>query len=198
MDFDVTSLIRYFGYLGVWLIIFAESGLLFGFFLPGDSLLFTAGFLASQGLMNIWVFMIGCCIAAVLGDNVGYATGSRWGRRLFQREDSWLFHKKHLVQAQRFYQKHGRKTIILARFLPFIRTFAPIVAGMGSMNYRIFVTFNLAGGIIWTVSFTLLGYYLGRLIPNVEKYLGIIIALLVGGSLSISFWHLYRESRTKH
>jgi membrane-associated protein len=197
MDFEISALIRQFGYVGVWAIIFAESGLLFGFFLPGDSLLFSAGFLASQGFMNIWVLIAGCFVAAVAGDNVGYATGSRWGRRLFQREDSRFFHKKHLVRAQRFYQKHGRKTIILARFLPFIRTFAPIVAGIGTMNYRVFFTFNLLGGAVWTVGFTLLGYYLGRLIPDVERYLLPIILLLVFGSLAISAWHFYQESRQK-
>jgi membrane-associated protein len=197
MGIDVTSLIHSFGYLGVWAIVFAESGLLVGFFLPGDSLLFTAGFVASQGIMNVWVLTVGCIVAAVLGDNLGYATGHRWGRRLFHREDSRFFHKKHLLRAQSFYHKHGRKTIILARFIPFVRTFAPIVAGIGSMNYRVFFLFNIIGGVTWTVSFTLLGYYLGRLIPNVEQYLSLIIIFLVVGSLLISAWHFYQDARTR-
>ncbi|MGB8701062.1 MAG: VTT domain-containing protein, partial [Thermosynechococcaceae cyanobacterium] len=124
---DLPHLIRTFGYIGVWTVVFAESGLLVGFFLPGDSLLFTAGFIASQpNSLNVWVLIVGCFMAAVAGDNVGYGTGHRFGRRLFQREDSRFFHKKHLVKAQKFYELHGGKTIILARFLPIVRTFAPI------------------------------------------------------------------------
>ncbi len=144
MHFDLPELIRSVGYIGVWAITFAESGLLVGFFLPGDSLLFTAGFLAFQGFLNIWLLIIGAFVCAVVGDNVGYATGNRFGRRLFQKEDSWLFHKKHIVTAQKFYEKYGKKTIILARFMPIVRTFAPIVASIGSMHYRTFLTYNLS------------------------------------------------------
>ena len=146
MHFDLVQIIKSLGYFGVWGIIFAESGLLIGFFLPGDSLLFTAGFVASQQLLNIWVLIIGAFICAVLGDNVGYATGHRFGRRLFQKEDSWLFHKKHLVTAEKFYTKYGKKAIVLARFMPIVRTFAPIVAGMAAMRYRTFMSYNLIGG----------------------------------------------------
>jgi membrane-associated protein len=196
MHFDLAALIRSFGYVGVWAIIFAESGLLIGFFLPGDSLLFTAGFLASQpNSLNIWVLIIGCFIAAVLGDNVGYATGHRFGRRLFQKEDSWLFHKKNLVRAQKFYDQNGRKTIILARFIPIVRTFAPIVAGIGAMKYSIFFTYNLVGGAVWTVGLCLLGYFLGRTIPDVDKYLLPIIAVIIVASVVPSLIHLYRENR---
>ncbi|MGH8001110.1 MAG: DedA family protein [Brasilonema sp.] len=118
------------------------------YFLPGDGLLFTAGFVASQGLLNIWVLIIGAFICAVLGDNVGYATGYKFGRRLFHKEDSWLFHKKHLITTTNFYQKHGQKTLVLARFVPIVRTFAPIVAGVGAMHYRTFMSYNLVGGFI--------------------------------------------------
>jgi len=195
MHFDLPELIRSVGYIGVWAIIFSESGLLVGFFLPGDSLLFTAGFLASQGFLNIWLLIIGAFICAVVGDNVGYATGNRFGRRLFQKEDSWLFHKKHIVTAQKFYEKYGKKTIILARFMPIVRTFAPIVAGIGTMHYRTFLTYNLVGGFIWTFGVTLLGYFLGRLIPDVDKYLLPIIVLIIVVSIAPSILHLYQENK---
>jgi membrane-associated protein len=195
MPQDLPHLIQSLGYFGVWAIIFAESGLLIGFFLPGDSLLFTAGFLCSQDLLNIWILMIGCFVAAVAGDSVGYYTGRQFKSRLFKREDSWFFHKKHLVKAQKFYDQHGKKTIVLARFLPVIRTFAPIVAGMGSMHYPTFLTYNLLGGLLWTVTLPLLGYFLGRLIPDVDRYLLPVIVLIVVVSLLPSAWHLYRERR---
>jgi len=200
MHFDLTHLIRSIGYFGVWGIVFAESGLLIGFFLPGDSLLFTAGFLASQPQLtglNIWVLIFGCFVCAVFGDNVGYATGHKFGRRLFQKEDSWLFHKKHLVSAQRFYEKYGRKAIILARFMPIVRTFAPIVAGIGSMHYRTFISYNLIGGFAWTFGITMLGYYLGNFIPDVDKYLLPIVLLIIVISLAPSVIHLIQERRTR-
>ena len=197
MHLDLLSLIKSLGYFGVWAIVFAESGLLVGFFLPGDSLLFSAGFLASQGFLNIGLLIFGCFICAALGDNLGYATGHRWGRRLFQREDSWLFHKKHLVTTEQFYEKHGQKALILARFLPVVRTFAPIVAGIGAMRYRTFLTYNLIGGALWTVGITLLGYFLGQVIPadKIDRYLLPIIALIIIGSVVPSLLHLYREYR---
>jgi membrane-associated protein len=199
MDFDVTHLVRSFGQLGVWGIVFAESGLLVGFLLPGDSLLFTAGFLASQNLLNIYALVLGAFICAVLGDNVGYATGYKVGRRLFRRENSRFFHKKHLISAQNFYDKHGRKAIILARFMPVVRTFAPIVAGIGAMNYRIFVAYNIIGGFVWTFGITLLGYFLGQVIPDVDKYLIPIILVIVVVSFAPSIFHLYQERKsTRH
>lgn len=199
MDFDVTHLVRSFGQLGVWGIVFAESGLLIGVLLPGDSLLFTAGFLASQNLLNIYALVLGAFICAVLGDNVGYATGHRVGRRLFRREDSRFFHKKHLISAQNFYDRHGRKAIVLARFMPVVRTFAPIVAGIGAMNYRIFVAYNIIGGFVWTFGITLLGYFLGQVIPDVDKYLIPIILVIVVVSFAPSIFHLYQERKsTRH
>jgi membrane-associated protein len=200
MHFDLQSLIRTVGYLGVWAIIFAESGLLIGFFLPGDSLLFVAGFIAStpNSPFNIIVLILGCWIAAVAGDNVGYSTGYRFGRKLFRRKESWFFHKENLVKAQDFYAKHGKKTIILARFLPIVRTFAPIVAGIGSMEYRVFFIYNVVGGTLWAVGLTLLGYFLGRWIPSdvMEKYLIFIIVLIIITSLLPSAWHLYQERKS--
>jgi len=198
MHFDLLQLIKSFGYLGVWAIVFAESGLLIGFFLPGDSLLFTAGFLSSQGFLNIYLLILGSFICAVLGDNVGYATGNRVGRRLFNRSDSWFFHKKHLNRAQAFYAKHGKKTIILARFMPIVRTFAPIVAGVGNMPYRTFFAYNIIGGAVWTVGVTLLGFFLGQIIPDVDKYLLPIILIIIIVSIAPSIFHLYQEKKSSH
>lgn len=207
MNFDAVHLSQWLKDIGpvtahlvIWAIVFAESGLLIGFFLPGDSLLLTVGFLASQNILNIQYLILGCFVAAVLGDNVGYLTGNRWGRRLFQREDSRLFHKKHLVSAQRFYEKHGKKAIVLARFVPLIRTFAPIVAGIGAMHYRTFLAYNIIGGFIWTFGVTLLGYSLGAvipeaLIPEVDKYLLPVILIVIVVSLLPSVFHIYQERK---
>lgn len=171
MQLNLEQIIEKIGLLGIWAIIFAESGLLVGFVLPGDSLLFTAGLLASKGFFNIGVLTFGCFVCAVLGDNVGYATGYRFGRKLFDKEESMFFKKKHLVETENFYDKHGPKAIILARFVPIIRTFAPIIAGVAAMRYRTFMTYNLVGGFLWAVGVTLLGYYLGSMIPDPDKYI---------------------------
>jgi membrane-associated protein len=176
---DLVELIKTVGYIGLFAIIFAESGLLIGFFLPGDSLLFTAGFLASQGFLSLPILMVVCFVAAVAGDSVGYLFGRRVGRRIFQREDSLLFHKKNIIRAQEFYDKHGPKTIVLARFVPIVRTFAPIVAGIGEMDYRKFVTYNIVGGVLWAIGVTVAGYFLGTRIPDVDKYLLPIIVVIV-------------------
>jgi len=201
VHFDLKEIIYSLGFVGghlaIWAVIFAESGLLVGFFLPGDSLLFTAGFLASQNILNIWILIPGAFICAVLGDNVGYATGRRFGRSLFQKQDSRFFHKENLIKAEEFYEKHGKKTIVLARFMPIVRTFAPIVAGVSHMNYRVFVAYNLIGGLIWTFGLTILGYFLGKVIPDVDKYLLPIIVAIVVVSFLPSLSHLYSESKTK-
>ena len=197
MHIDLPALIKSMGYAGVWAMVFAESGLLVGFFLPGDSLLFTAGFLASQNFLNVWLLILGAAICAILGDSVGYTTGHRYGRRLFRREDSWLFHKDHLNKAQRFYDLHGGKAIVLARFLPIIRTFAPITAGIGKMHYPTFLAYNLAGGLLWTVGLTLAGFFLGSLIPDVDHYLLPIVGLIVLISVIPPLFHLWKE-RSRH
>ena len=193
LHFDLEQLIRTVGYVGVFLMIFAESGLLIGVFLPGDSLLFTAGFLSSAGFFNIFVLALGCFIAAVLGDNVGYSFGKRYGRRIFNKEDSFWFHKRNLEAAERFYEKHGGKAIVLARFTPIVRTFAPIVAGIGNMHYRTFFWYNLLGGLLWAVGLTVAGYFLGSLIPDVDRYLLPIVLLIIFLSLLPSAIHLVRE-----
>ncbi len=197
LHLDLEQLIRSIGYIGVFGFVFAESGLLVGVFLPGDSLLFTAGFLASVGVFNIYVLAAGCFIAAVLGDNVGYAFGRRYGRKLFTKDDSFWFRKKNLSIAERFYEKHGGKAIILARFTPIVRTFAPIVAGIGAMEYQTFFRYNLVGGFLWAVGVTLAGYFLGSIIPDVDRYLLPIVVLIIALSLLPTAIHLFREFLTK-
>ena len=179
LHFDLTSFIQTAGYIGIFAFVFAESGLFFGFFLPGDSLLFTAGFLASQGYLNIWILAVGVWIFAVLGDNVGYWFGKRVGPALFSRPESRFFKPDHLMKAQKFYEKNGKKTIILARFIPIVRTFAPIVAGAGQMHYRTFFAYNIIGGFLWGACLPIVGYFLGSAIPNFDRYLLPIIALII-------------------
>jgi membrane-associated protein len=188
---DPKSLIETFGTIGLLAIVFAESGLLIGFFLPGDSLLFTAGLLASQHLLNLPVILAGCFLAAVAGDQVGYMFGSRIGPALFNRPDSRLFRRSYLDKAHAYFEKQGPKTILLARFIPIVRTFAPILAGVGKMPYRTFVTFNLIGGFLWAEGVTLLGYFLGKSIPNVDHYLLPAVAVIV----AVSFIPVVREIR---
>lgn len=191
--FDLVTLIRGAGYAGLFVIIFAESGLLLGFFLPGDSLLFTAGFLASQGFFDIGLLILICFSAAVLGDSFGYAFGKRTGPMIFRREDSIFFHRSHLERAARFYEKHGGKTIILARFMPFIRTFAPILAGVGLMRYRTFLFYNAIGGAIWAIGLPLLGFYLGSVIPNVDRYIIPLVLLIIIFSAIPPALHFFRD-----
>lgn len=193
---DAEAIIKTAGYLGIFMVIFAESGLFFGFFLPGDSLLFTAGFFAAQGIfgLSFWPLFIGCFAAAVAGDSVGYGFGRSVGAHLFKREESLLFPRSHVEQAQAFYERHGGKTIVLARFVPVVRTFAPIVAGIGTMSYRKFVSFNLAGGFIWTVSLIGLGYLLGS-VPGMERYVHLVIGAIVVLSVSPAIWHFLRSRR---
>lgn len=197
MHFDLTTILPAIGYLGILAIVFAESGLLIGFFLPGDSLLFTAGFLASRGIFDIRFLAAGCFIAAVLGDSVGYAFGHKVGKRLFRHKESFFFHKDNLLKAERFYEVHGKKTIVIARFLPVIRTFAPIVAGIGSMNYPTFLSFNIVGGALWAVGLTLAGYFLGALIPGVDRYLLPIIFLIIFLSVLPTLIHILKDEEIK-
>ncbi len=195
--FDLISLIKTAGYLGVFAIVFAESGLFIGFFLPGDSLLFTAGFLASQGFLNVWLLVVLVFVGAVLGDNVGYAFGNKVGPMIFSKEDSIFFHKDHLEKARIFYEKYGRKALILARFMPGIRTFAPILAGVGEMDYSTFLAFNAIGGFLWGVGLPLLGYYLGSTIPGIDQYLLPIILLIIFLSVLPSLIHIWREKEER-
>lgn len=193
MEIDLKVLIQNIGYAGIFGIVFAESGLFFGCFLPGDSLLFMAGFLASQGLFSMPILLIGCFLAAVLGDNVGYAFGHKFGRKLFQKEDSFFFRKENLLKTENFYKKHGAKTIVIARFIPIIRTFAPIVAGLAAMEYKTFLRYNLIGGVLWGVGVTSAGYFLGKIIPNAEHYLLPIVIGIVIISVIPAIIHYIQE-----
>ena len=197
LNHNLRALIESIGYFGVYGAIFAESGLLVGFFLPGDSLIFTAGFLASPniGFFNVWPLLIGAWIAAVVGDNVGYQFGHKMGRTLFKKEDSLLFNKKNLIRAEEFYERHGGKAIVLARFMPVVRTFAPIVAGVGCMNMRRFMFFNFLGGTLWIWGLGLTGYFLGSLISDVDKYLLPSVVVIVLISTAPPLWHLYKEHK---
>src|SRR5688572_8913437 len=193
---DVEKLIETVGTIGLFAIVFAESGLLIGFFLPGDSLLFTAGLLASQGKLNLPLILVGYFAAAVAGDQVGYAFGRRVGPALFRRPDSRFFKHDNVEKAQSYFERYGVKTIVLARFVPIVRTFAPIVAGVGSMEYRTFVRFNVLGGLLWAVGVTLLGYVLGDIVPDIDKYLLPVIVVIVLLSVLPVVIELRRARRT--
>lgn len=194
---SLESILPTIGYLGILAIVFAESGLLIGFFLPGDSLLFTAGFLASQNIFDIRILSVMCFVAAVAGDSVGYMFGHKIGRRLFHKKESFFFHKDNLEKAEKFYEKHGKKTIILARFLPVIRTFAPIVAGIGQMHYPTFLAYNIVGGFLWAVGLSLAGYFLGQMVPNIDTYLLPIIVGIIILSVLPTFIHIFKEKRNR-
>ena len=163
-----------FATIGLIAIVFAESGLLIGFFLPGDSLLFTAGLVCAGGLeqvhLNLAVILVGCFVAAVAGDQVGYAFGKRVGPGLFNRPDSRIFKQQYVAQADAFFERHGSRAIVLARFVPVVRTFTPILAGVGKMRYRQFVTYNVIGGFVWAVGVIMLGYWLGNVLASLQQY----------------------------
>src|SRR3989344_5102445 len=193
---DPKFLVVTFGLIGIFAIVFAESGLFFGFFLPGDSLLFTAGLLASQGHFDVILLWLGCMVCAIAGDSVGYMFGKEVGPKIFSREDSIFFHKEHVRRTQDFYAKHGKKTIILARFIPIVRTFAPILAGVGRMEYKTFISYNVIGGVLWTTLLIFLGFTLGALIPSVDKYLLPIVLLIIVISfipVILELWKAERE-----
>src|SRR5258708_16807528 len=190
MHFDLKQIIETIGYVGLFGIVFAESGLFFGFFLPGDSLLVTAGLLATQGYFKIYLLIPLLVLAAISGDSAGYWIGKKFGKRIFNKENSFLFSKNHIKTASDFYKDHGTQTIILARFLPYVRTFAPIVAGIGEMDYGKFLTFNVIGGTLWATLMLTIGYFLGRVIPNVDHYLiPIIIIIIILSFLPSSYEH---------
>jgi membrane-associated protein len=206
---DPQKLLESVGLIGLWLVVFAESGIMIGFFLPGDSLLFTAG-LATTGIElsngntftlaggHVWLVALGCAVAAVAGDQVGYAFGRRVGPALFRRSESRLFKPEYVIKAELFFEKHGAKAIILARFVPIVRTFTPIVAGTSNMHYRTFVKFNIIGGIVWSVGFVLLGYWLGSAFPQIGDNLELAVVIIVIFSLvpiGIEFWRHRRKAK---
>jgi membrane-associated protein len=194
---NIFSSISPYGELVAWLIVFAETGLLLGFFLPGDSLLFTAGVLAGQGRLDLWLLLPGAFIAAVVGDQVGYIIGHRVGPRVFRRPDSRFFKQEYVVRTHDFFERHGPKAVVLARFVPVVRTFTPVMAGVGKMNRRVFTMYNLVGAFIWAVGVTLLGYALGNAIgSNIDTYLLPLIALVILISL-IPVYVEWRRSQSQ-
>jgi membrane-associated protein len=196
---DLEQLILAVGLIGLAAIVFAESGLFFGFFLPGDSLLLTAGVIsaAHPEAFPIWLVCAVCFVAAVTGDAVGYWFGHRYGRRLYERPDSRFFKKSHLRAAEEFYERHGGKTIVIARFLPFVRTFAPIVAGTARMHYPRFALYNFTGAALWAIGVTLAGYLLGNIIPAevLDRWLYVIIAVVIALSILPTALHIYMHNR---
>lgn len=194
---DLEALIKWGGLTVLIIIIFAETGLLIGFFLPGDSLLITAGLLAAQGYLDIFWLNISLILAAIIGDTVGYWFGRKTGPKLFQREESRFFKRSHLLKAKEFYEKHGGKAIIYARFVPFARTFAPIVAGVAEMNYKKFVTYNVTGGIIWITSLSLLGYYFGNIPFVKQNFEYVIIGVIILSVMPIVIGYINHRKEEK-
>ena len=197
MLLDPLTIIKTLGYAGLLCMVFAESGLFFGFFLPGDSLLFTAGLLASAHVLSLPTLLILVPLAAILGDTTGYAFGRWVGPRIFSKEDSFFFNKRHIERSKEFYKKYGARALILARFVPVVRTFVPILAGVGSMSYATFITFNAIGGTLWGIGITLLGYFLGSAFPATEHYLTPILLLIVVVSTLPIVHELWIERRKK-
>lgn len=193
--FDLVSLIQTAGYLGLFLIIFAESGILIGLFLPGDSLLFTTGFLASQGYLNIWILIPLLYLAAFLGDSTGYWIGEKVGPRIFNRPKSFWFNPEYVKKTRIFFEKHGPRAVVLARFIPVIRTFIPVMAGVGEMKYRTFVFYNAFGALLWAIGLTTAGYWFGSIIPNADRYILPVVALIILVSLMPPAWHYLKERR---
>lgn len=203
--YDVQAIVRWGGLITLVAVIFSETGLLVGFFLPGDSLLVTAGLFCTSAtaeqapLLDIVTLNLGAMAAAIIGDTVGYWIGAKSGPRLFSREQSLFFSKKHLLRTKEFYDRHGGKTIIIARFLPILRTFAPVVAGVGQMNYRRFLSFNVFGGIGWVFSMTMLGFTLGKVYPPITKQIDKVIIVVIFVSLlpGMVSWAMNRKKAVK-
>lgn len=194
---DPSALVKDFGYLGIFITLFLESGIPFGFFLPGDSLLFTAGLLASQHYLNIAGIIVISVAAAILGNNAGYYTGKRFGRRLFKNDKSFWFSPKRLDEAGDFFEKEGPLSLVLARFIPAGRTFVPIAAGAAKMRYRTFLLFNALGGLLWGIALPVLGFTLGKTVPNIDKYLLPAIFLIIVLSIIPAAWHRYRHIKKR-
>lgn len=195
MFIDIPSLVQTAGYVGVFGIVYAETGLLVGFFLPGDSLLFTAGILASQGYLHIVWLCVGLFAVTLLGDTTGYFIGRRVGPKLFTRPKSFFFNPEHLTRSHEFYERHGGKAVIIARFVPVVRTFSPVVSGLARMRYTSFFAYSVIGALLWSVGLTLLGYWLGQIVPNIERYIipGIIIIVLL--SVSPGIYHVLKDPK---
>lgn len=194
---DVAHLIENGGLLLIGAIIFAESGLLVGFFLPGDTLLFTAGFFAAQGKIPLLWLLLVVILTAIAGYEAGYRIGKKFGKRLFNKKDGLLFRQEYLEKSEIFYEKHGGKTVMLSRFVPVVRTFAPIVAGIGNMEKTRFTIFNIGGAVVWGGSIVLLGNWLGSKVPNIDKYLLPVVGLAMLFTFSPMIWHIVKEKETR-
>jgi len=181
--YDVESLVRVGGLVGLTAIVFIETGLLIGFFLPGDSLLVTAGLFAARGDLDLFALNLTLSLAAIIGDTVGYNIGAKAGPKIFSRDNSLFFNRKHLITTKEFYDRHGAFTIVIARFIPIIRTFAPVVAGVGAMQYKRFLSYNVFGGIGWVAATTCGGYFLGQMVPNIHEHIHVVIAVVIAVSL---------------
>lgn len=195
--FDLPHLIETVGYVGLFGIIFAESGILIGLFLPGDSLLFTTGFLASQGYLNIWILIPVLYVAAFLGDSAGYWIGHKMGPKIFIRPESFWFKPDHVEKTRRFFEKYGARAVVLARFVPIVRTFVPVMAGVGEMHYSTFVRYNAIGAFLWACGITILGFIFGNIIPNADRYILPIVGLIVMVSFIPAVIEFWRERKNK-
>ena len=193
--YSLDALILWGGYALMAAIVFTETGLLIGLFLPGDSLLITAGLIAATGALNIWWINVLLMVAAIVGDSVGYAIGARIGPRLFTREKSMLFNPKHVDRTRRFYARYGAKTIVIARFVPIVRTFAPVLAGVGQMPYRRFISYNVFGGIGWVAGMTWTGYFLGSAIPDIKSHIHKVVLVVIVLSVIPIAIEVLRERR---
>jgi len=197
--YNVPELIRLVGFYGIVAVVFAETGLLIGFFLPGDSLLITAGLFAARGDFDFATLILSLIPAAIIGNATGYYIGHRTGQALYQRPDSLLFRREHLKMTHDYYLQHGGKTIVIAQFIPILRTFAPVVAGVAEMGYRQFATYNVVGAILWVGSMTTAGYLLGNLVPNIEQRIHYVVAVVIAISLippAIAYMKRRRSQRT--
>ena len=194
---DLPELVRWAGLIGLTTIVFSETGLLVGVFLPGDSLLVTAGLLSARGYLNVYTLVPALMAAAICGNSLGYFIGHTTGPRIFNRENSLFFNKKHAMRAHEFYARHGRKTIVLAQFMPVIRTFSPVIAGVGGMEFRTFIAFNIIGAIVWVGSMVSIGYFLGSYIPGIDQHIEIVIVIVVFISLLPAIIGSYRSRRAK-
>jgi membrane-associated protein len=190
--FDVTHLIQAGGLVLIAAVIFAESGMFVGFFFPGDTLLLSAGIFAGQGKLSLAAIMVVVSLAAILGDNTGYHIGKRYGRKLFRKPDGLVFRQEYVQQAEAFYEKYGSKTMLLAHFVPVVRTFAPAVAGVAHMNYKQFVIFDAIGDTAWAIILTLIGYWFGTKIPNVDHYILLAVAAVMLITLGPTLYHLVK------
>ena len=193
----MTHIIQTGGLLLIGLVIFAESGMMIGFFFPGDTLLFSAGILAATGKLGLIPTLVTIAVAAIIGDNTGYHIGSKLGRRLFNKPDGAVFRKEHIDRAEAFYEKHGSKTMLVAHFIPVVRAFVPVTAGAAKMPYGQFVAFDAIGDIAWTLAITFLGYFVGSRIPGIEKLIDPLLVAVVIIFLAPTIWHVLRDPKIR-